>query len=318
MLFCSGKFVTFTGNGNPKISVSIFKPQNYTTMNKNRLNPVGFRAVLAPLCISLFCMWGGVNCLYAQEEPFFNMLKVYDRHGIEYELRDIEVPAGHQMSGCSGMGGSFNFELVFEDNETDVGFDDPTIGAQAQEVVCQVFTDLSYYIIAKTGKCSGQVPTLRILIQASELAPITFPPEANFLGDGSPYYYNHANTAQNMPSWAHGNVWRTLNGGEDNTLLPPFAFSGTDSYHGYMRFNMDPSLNWNFDLTTPMSVNNDDLTAGPIRLEFYQCVLRAALQLLGIHSFIGQNGNSIITNNAVNEPGLYTHFDKYLVDNAGA
>ncbi|OWY21581.1 hypothetical protein C7N43_17170 [Sphingobacteriales bacterium UPWRP_1] len=26
LLFCSGKFVIFTGNGNPKISVSIFKP----------------------------------------------------------------------------------------------------------------------------------------------------------------------------------------------------------------------------------------------------------------------------------------------------
>lgn len=258
-----------------------------------------------------------MNSLYAQDETLFNMLKVYDRHGTVYDLEVIVHPVDRQIAECNNTGGTFNFQLAYEDYGTGTGFYDPVNGQAARQVVCQVMTDLSHYIVAKTGKCSDQIPTLRILIKTSSFSPLTSPPELNFLGEGSPYYYNHASADQSTPSWAHDNVWRTLNGGEDNTVLPPYAFSGEDSYHGFMQFNLDPSLNWNFNLNTPLTQNNDDINFGPIRLEFYQCVLRAALQMLGIHSFMQSDGSSNITNNATNQPGLYTRFDSYLTDANG-
>lgn len=236
--------------------------------------------------------------------------------GQTYTLQDITLPPNHQAMGggnCSTGAGAFNVQLVYED-PAGVGFNNPTTGAAARAVVCQVFTDLANYINTNTGHCSQLPPTLRIHILPSLANAITFPPEQNFLAIGSPYYYNYASNLQAAPSWAHGNVWRTLNGGDDNTQFTPFGLPGNAQYHGYMRFNFHPDIEWNFNIASVPTLNNDNPNTGPIRLDFYQCVLRSALQLLGMHSFMTADGSSIISNNNVTQPGLYTLFDSFLTD----
>ena len=253
--------------------------------------------LVAFLLLSTHCQWA-----WGQKVPF----KVIDRFGTEYSLSDITRPPDRQAFDCDGSGDGitqgehFNFLLDFTD-ASGQGFNSAAF-APYKTVICQVLTDLSYLLDAHLD-CAGNKPLLRIEIRPAIYEPPT--PNGTLLGAASTYYYNYTNGTQMQTGYAYGNVWRTLNGGEDNTQMPYLI--GNNIYHGYMYFNLHNSITWN----TAMNPNFSNGAAGK---DFYQVVLHETCHMLGIHSWIDSDGTSRVSNAASDPNGLYTAYDKFLLN----
>ncbi len=260
------------------------------------------RTASALLMVFFFVLFASSSdWAWGQKLPF----KIVDRFGTEYNLNDIVRPPDRAAFDCDGNsdgiseGGHFNFQLDFLD-AAGQGFNDPAKLAY-KTVICQVLTDLSYLLDAHPN-CAGNKPLLRIEIRPAVYEAPT--PNGTLLGAASTYYYNYTNGSQMQTGYAYGNVWRTLNGGEDNTSMPYLI--GTNTYHGYMYFNFHSSITWN----TAMDPNFSNGAAGK---DFYQVVLHETCHMLGIHSWIDSDGTSRVSNPASDPNGLYTAYDKFLI-----
>lgn len=181
-------------------------------------------------------------------------------------------------------------------------FDEPSFQPM-RDVICQVLRDLACTIVPTNDPCTGLPPILRISVDTT-IVP-------NRLGSASAYYYNFSRQDLSLTGYAHGNVWRVLNGGSDNLTMPLIVSNDplTDVYHGTMRFN--PNFNWNFDMEDTTFVNS------AAALDFYQVVLHEAVHMLGIASWIDQDGSSRVSPPTTAPFGLYTRFDRYLEEHIG-
>ncbi|OWY17645.1 hypothetical protein B6N25_16770 [Sphingobacteriales bacterium TSM_CSS] len=243
---------------------------------------------------------------------FDSPLQIFDDFGNTYDLPDVAQPANRmQLLPCDFdaviNGANFNFEVDFYD-PSGVGFNAGTPAATAaRNVVCQVLTDLSFMLDASPN-CNGSPPTLRIQIQPSMSS---WSPMGYVLGMASAYYYNYSTPNGTKPGYVHNSVWRTINGGEDPTSYP--FVNGDSFYHGFMRFNFHPNINWNFDMTNTTWTNTFNYP------DFYQVVLHEVTHMLGISSLIAENGASkfqpIAGGYTPPGTGLYTRYDKYLHHN---
>ena len=292
--------------------------------------PLFVSAQTTPSSLLLLCLlltlhiWGGGNVLMGQTPPEMwycgepdpvnnvnldSPLQIFDDFGNSYSLEDVTQPGNRmQLFPCdfeagTVNGANFNFQVDFFD-PPGVGFNAGTpAAAAARDVVCQVLTDISFMLDA-SPTCNGLPPTLRIQILPS-LSDWT--PPSITLGLASAYHYNYSTPNGTKPGITHNSVWRTINGGEDPTSFPFIV--GDFLYHGSMRFNFHPNINWNYDMTNMTFVN------AATNVDFYQVVLHETMHMLGISSLINNNGNSKWQPFLGYNPpgtGLYSRYDKYL------
>jgi len=274
------------------------------------------KAMVLFLSLSLLCMGGGSNVLMGQppvmwydtippavsNTMFESPLIINDDYGNSYSLSDVTRPANRMwLNTCdiaAGDGVLFNVELDFFDAE---GLEDGfTTIAEAQSVVCQVFSDIAHLLVA-SPTCLDVPPTLRIKVLAFSEGPTT---AGINLGRARAFHYNFTTPMMTKPGITHSSVWRTINGGEDPTSFPYVI--GTDTYyHGEIGMNFHETLEWNYDL------NETGGLTGP---DFYTVVLHEVGHLLGIASLINGDGNSKFDDNVYipSNTGLYSRFDKYL------
>lgn len=246
---------------------------------------------------------GGVNCNLWGQDTIAQPYEILDRFGNRYDIGDIEAP--HSLSGIMRCNPDVVPECASFSFQTDYypPFDGPDY-AEMRNVICQVLRDLSCSIIASPDPCTELPPTVRIKVDAVTTAGV--------LGAASSYYYNYSNNAETMTSYAHGNVWRVINGGMNHLPLPTIISTdpNTNLYHGFMRFN--PNFNWNFNMVDTTFANNGTSNS----YDMYQVVLHEVVHMLGIASWISANGSSLVSPAATAPFGLYTRFDRYLQEHA--
>lgn len=287
-------------------------------------NKVFFKHITPPHICRLWvivCVLLATHCNWAWGQgatntPYF---QIVDRFGNNLQFSDIELPANRPRGECNLVFDNIAFEVDYQDLGTGLGFDDLTFGEARRNVMCQVLTDVSHFIKSTHSYCDGTIPIVRIEVKQSLDVPVTGAFEDNTFAIASPYYYNYNSPSTPITGYAHSNVWRSINGGIDHTQFTPFG-PGTPGYDGYMQFNFNSQINWNNNLnsTNGNNYNETELTSPPgtLRLDLYQMILREVMHLLGVHTWIDQNGSSIITNNAPANAGLYTRYDKYLFQNS--
>lgn len=269
--------------------------------------------LLALLCIP----W---NALNAQTQnsggkltPGENLDKVFDRFGTEYKLDDLRIkPATTPPKGgerldevvvpaqllCSpGM-----FNIYFEQGS---GCEQNAFPDNARRaVICQVFTDLSNFIVPAD-------PDVKVNILVKNIENVaSYPGNTGILGLATSFYTVPANPG--VSGILDGQVWKTINSGVDaytNVASPLITQGPTASgafYHGMMAFNFrNASTIWHTDLTTATAPNTYDL---------YSTALHEMTHALGFASLISASGNS---NLGINY-NYYSRYDLFLQDPNGA
>jgi len=247
------------------------------------------------------------------------LLRIYDGDGQEYSPFELLVPNNSSSSANASPSTPPNvqvctsgiFILHFEDvqNNTGLGFDHPTLGVTRQNVICQVFQDISDFLItpSNTPRVLIKIPTSGLYTGIGSLA-----------GQGSSYYTTVTDITGGM---VDGNVWKTINSGFDswgnfptNAILPLFTPPNTSSgqlFHGFLQlFFNDPSPTplYHYDLSTSNS--------NPLLFDFYSLVLHEAMHVLGFASLIDFDGQSRMRSQASGAiPGsdaCYTRYDAFL------
>lgn len=227
------------------------------------------------------------NELNVGEQITYNpQIKIFDSYGNRYLPEEIAIAPSSQTC-IAGY-----FTIYFQDvmNDNGYGFDDQTLGPARQDVICQVAADLSAMI--ESNLPAGGV---NLLVQSNQTA---FPPgmPANALGNATSFYLipNDANSLI-----LDGEVWKTINGGQNSYLGVPLPFfpPGSSTYlHGFMQFNFN--YDWHLD---PTDNNLDGST-----YDLYSVTLHELIHTLGFASLINQNGGSKLG------ADLFSRFDTHL------
>ncbi len=224
---------------------------------------------------------------------------VFDNFGNKYGLRDIKIDSVKTRNGmmtkskklCTG--GYFN--LYFEDGS---GMEDTSMQETVRRnVICQVFTDISAFIISPL---SNPINPYKVNIWIRDINQIvTNPIFYGVSGVSTPFYNVPFNYVNSNGGIADNEVWKTIHAGIDSYIgvLPPIISQGgqntTDGitfYHGMMAFNFNeyyPGIsyyNWNTDLSLPNAPSN--------YFDLYTVILHEALHTLGFVSLINSDGSS--------------------------
>lgn len=265
--------------------------------------------LLALLCIP----W---NALNAQTQnsggkltPGENFDKVFDRFGTEYKLDDLRIkPATTPPKGgerlddvvipaqllCSP--GIFN--IYFEQGSGCEQNAFPDIARR--DVICQVFTDLSNFLVPAD-------PDVKVNILVKNIENVaSYPGNTGILGLATSFYTVPANPG--VSGILDGQVWNTINSGVDayTNVASPLITNGSDAsgafYHGMMAFNFkNGSIVWHTDLTT---------ATDPYRYDLYSTVLHEMTHALGFASLINSTGGSNFGANYK----YYSRYDLFLQD----
>lgn len=232
-----------------------------------------------------------------------SVFKIYDRFGNEHDYEDI-VQQKKSIENC--IGHNIIFEIDYVDEATnDFGFGNATYGDDAKVVLCQVLKDLSHLIVVTQNPCDGSPPIMRLEVREEQTPP-------GYFASASSYYYNFSDAARDVPDIVYGSVWKLINGGADPTIYPEIGISlGDDVNHALINVNFHESIGYSYDLSTfpPAAidlVNNNNI-------DFYQVILHEVMHILGFASWLDSDGTSKVGNDDTGA-GLYTRYDKYLMD----
>ncbi|MBL4710490.1 MAG: DUF11 domain-containing protein, partial [Flavobacteriales bacterium] len=260
------------------------------------------------------------------------VVRIYDQEGNEQHPYDITVPqTDSKKTGQSKSAPQNNtcnagiFELFFEGviDNTGVGFDNgvtysgsgsgstfptgATIGQVRQQVICQVFSDLSDFLGFPAVSVAN--PTVRVAIPQS----LNF--NGSKMGEAGSYYLIPNGTTGAM---LDGEVWKTINLGVDSwttlpnellNMFPAFKNSTGEFYHGYVQLYFDPTNPgsiFHYDYNSP-NTNN-------ILNDFYSLILHEATHMLGFGSLLKADGFSRLQGGGF-FPGCaqcYTRYDGHL------
>jgi hypothetical protein len=229
---------------------------------------------------------------------------VLDNYGKAYRLSEIEVPASPGSGGRAAqiICSSGYFDLYFE---TGSGMEDQNIALhnQRRDVICQVFADLSNFIIPANANN-------RVRIRIDNISNATGGNPAGVLGVASPYFTLPAG-APSIRGIADNQIWITINSGRDGytNVANPIAISSSSQtnsglfYHGYLAINF-AAFSWNLNLAQAAPANTYDL---------YTVALHEITHALGLASAITATGSPVFGNNFP----YYTRYDRQLQNAAG-
>lgn len=260
----------------------------------------------------LFIQQGFINAQNGSITPDGTFDKVFDRFGNSYNLQDLRIDNATSTPGngprlddyvvpakllcTSGM-----FNLYFEQGsgaETNLFTD-----VARRDVICQVFTDLSNFIVPAD-------PDVKVNILVKNIEnTLLYAGNTNVLGLATSFYTVPANPGTS--GIIDGQIWRTINSGVDayTNVTSPLVTQGPDAsgafYHGMMAFNFrNPAVQWHTDLTTTTAANTYDL---------YSTVLHEVTHALGFASLISSAGTSNFGTNY----NYYSRYDLFLQDQNG-
>ena len=228
------------------------------------------KIILLTLASSLFFLSYAQHQDSISSERGFN---VFDRFGNTYTK---------EMSKSEAMTPS---ELICQAGYYSLYSDYTATGlSNAEEaVLCQVFTDLSNFIIP----VNSGIPEIKIRVKDVTVSQ-------NTLGSASSYYINYANN----PEIVDPIPWAIINGGVDPfSNLIGYSLLSNYNYHGFVNINSD--LNFHTNLTTASSTTGFH--------DLYSIVLHEVIHSLGFASTIGLYGP-----NGYNASGIYSRYDTYL------
>ncbi len=224
--------------------------------------------------------------------------KFFDRFGNKYGLADFAFDTTSALRNgelrndllCGNTG---YFVPVFENGWE--GNLSVVQQAEALDVLCQLFTDLSEFIEPVDPNTE-----VYIWIRAFDSPGLNPPPT---VGAGSSSIYCVPINPFSDHDVIDGQVWRTINSGTDayvGTLTPLFLGLQNNTVdqlqymHGFVTFNFI-FLPWNTDLAS---------TAGSGEFDLYSIALHELGHILGIASLIGCDGTSRLL-------GLHQYYSRY-------
>ena len=238
-----------------------------------------------------------------QYSPGGKFEKVFDHFGNEFLLKDIKINTDPTVTNkvvtfndCS----SGYFKLYYEDGS---GFElnsgpDAALHAQRRAVLCQLFNDLSQFIVPVD-------PNIPVNIWIKSIYNI-FPSGTTLpLGAASGLYTIPSNTNSTVGGIIDNQIWKTINSGIDAYTNVGISFSNMNQslgnssptyYHGVLTFNFN-NINWNTDLSVSSNSQQYDL---------YSVALHEITHALGFASLIKIDGTS-----KLGSP-YYTRYDSHL------
>jgi hypothetical protein len=268
------------------------------------------------LYISLFFLMGivsfgqSISGLDMKLSPNGVLENIFDQYGNKYTLSDINAGAdtnvNNTMSRSTILCSSGIFDLYFE---TGSGMESTSDATQIQRraVVCQVFTDISNFIISPLQNPGN---TTRVKIWVRNINNISGAP-SNVLGLATAFYNFPQNNTANFGGITDNEVWKTIISGKDsyiNVTSPlvstnPALGSSGNFYHGMMAFKFS-GIAWNTNLTINSPAGQYDL---------YSIALHEITHALGFASLINENGQSVFGTGF----NYFSRYDKFLKNNAG-
>lgn len=255
-----------------------------------------FKCILTLLIIALACLNS-----YTQVILQTDTIHLFDRFGNNYDfpVHQIEdIPAGKPLVAPPDMTCGY-FKLSFADANT--GFDDKTVvgaktlGELRRDCLCQVYKDISAYIVPALNNCTGANGQVRIEVKESSSGTL-----GGSLAVASSYYL-----VADSNGFVPGPTYKVINSGYD----PFYTYQATLQDHAFIQFNfgvygnlLDPNY-----LSASLPSGSYDL---------YTIALHEVMHQLGFASFIRANGNGFGTILLPDRP-VYTYYDKHLEDFAG-
>jgi hypothetical protein len=240
--------------------------------------------------------------------------KIFDNSGKAYPLSSLKLPNAsgampHNSSAKQSNVLACNsgyFTLWFEQDWDGIAPNKLSAAdaATAQATICQVFRDLSNFIVRPPSATDNVQIWVRDITQMG----VTTPSTSDTRGVASPFFY--------MPPFSSGiadnMVWLTINGGKDamiNVASPLINTStavgtaGSGSaisggyFHGQFAINFsNPSRLWEYNSTTA--------TVSGGKVDLYTVVFHEMLHFLGMATNFRENGLSVF-----NAP--YQYFARY-------
>lgn len=232
---------------------------------------------------------------------------VFDQYGNKYDLNEIRVDTTLDLQGeqkniiiCNSTANNY-FELYFEVGSDMENTIDPIHNAR-RDVICQLFEDLSQFIVPV-----DQNNKVKIWIRdIDEILGSGIGQNSQVLGIASSYYVLPTN-APNISGIADGEIWKTINTGQDSYTNVATPLTGGAFYHGYIALNFKNPLFqhfWHTDLSTETDADKYDL---------YSVALHEITHALGFTSLIDANGDSKFAP----DYNYYTRYDLFLETNNG-
>lgn len=269
---------------------------------------------LFTLCIIL-CIANGI---YAQREGLVKLsqptlssilvgktkLAIKDRFGNSYSLDEIsyDLPslstAPSLIFTTSNICSDSLFVLHFVDEPSGMspsfGFND----SNNRKLVCQVFKDLRRLVNDTSIK---EIDRVHILVTSDTSVGLAtlhtrLDPASDITGTAfESIQYGLKN------SWMDNMIYQSIRQSADpyKNLISVSYANDIGYYHGILIVRFTGKTNWNiqYEDTTSISASSDDL---------YTQTLHQALHMIGLNSFVSQNGTSIQGNN------IYSRYDNFL------
>ena len=221
---------------------------------------------------------------------------IYDRFGNKYNLSDIMISKAIENDESKDGPNSVllctpgYFNLYFEQNSGMAGNSQEQIDRRT--VICQVFSDISNFIISPLNNVGNQNRVNIWIRDISQMPGIGNPLTSDVLGLATSFY-TMPNGAPSFSGIADNEVWKTIISGIDSytCVSSPLTTSGGSSlttggtyFHGMMAFNFSNlSINWHTLLSENISSTSYDE---------YSVILHEIMHLLGFASLIDETGLS--------------------------
>lgn len=160
-----------------------------------------------------------------------------------------------------------------------------------RNVLCQVFSDLSQFIVPVNPNTKVNILIRNINKELSGYDPVNNPLPAATVGVGglATDYYIVPSSAPNFKGIIDGQIWKTINSGVDaySGIASPIHElnqTGATYYHGMVAVNFwNPLINWHTDLSQNTSTGLIDL---------YTVLLHEVTHALDFASLINSSGDS--------------------------
>ncbi len=233
-----------------------------------------------------------------------SFFKAADRFGTDLPLENLKLTtnrppggSGNTLASAPYLGCSAGyFDLYFEAGSY---FDQ---NAQAANVLCQVFRDISAFLPSPLSAPSN---TVRINIYCGN-TPTNMP---SALGTASGVYVFPWFPVNPNQTILDNQIYKSIISGVNpySSLTIGYLANATDFYHGYVKANPSPTTgSWNLSLTSSTITSS--------QFDFYSIMLHEVTHALGFASLIGSNGASILP--AGNN--YFSRYDQFLKSYTGA